>query len=276
MSRIDAIWNCEACYQFYHLRCIQKWADNSIYQKQKISENQTAGYYNNLGEFVPQKKVLIEFDCPQCRKTYKPEIPRYYNCFCAKVRNPPDHPWNLPHSCGDVCEKNLINNCGHTCKILCHPGPCPPCPQMIKTSCCCNKSPEKMIRCSQKQWHCSKKCSAKLSCGVHFCAEICHSGNCPPCTKSAKRKCNCGAQSKEVRCDQGDWACKKVCGKFYECGHHQCEKICHLGVCGDCPMSFKTCGCGKTTLNASCLEVQTQSCGDTCQKPLNCEYFSKF
>lgn len=277
VSRAEAIWCCSSCYQFYHLRCIQKWADNSIYQKQRVADNQHAGYYNNLGEFVPQKKIEIVFDCPQCRKTYEPsEIPRYYVCFCGKTINPPDHPWNLPHSCGDLCDKKLNSNCDHKCKILCHPGPCPPCPQMIKTSCNCGKSAAKMIRCSQKHWSCNQKCSLKLVCGVHQCEKICHSNDCPPCKKLSSRKCVCTSQSKEVRCDQSIWHCNKKCDKLYSCGHHKCVQVCHLDSCGDCPLSYKTCGCGKTTLNASCLEAQVQSCGDTCQKPLNCKIFNKY
>jgi len=27
--------------------------------------------------------------------------------------------------------------CGHKCLLLCHPGPCPPCPRIVDASCYC-------------------------------------------------------------------------------------------------------------------------------------------
>ena len=30
--------------------------------------------------------------------------------------------WVLPHSCGDVCGRKLLPECGHECLLLCHPG----------------------------------------------------------------------------------------------------------------------------------------------------------
>ncbi len=39
----------------------------------------------------------------------------------------------VPHSCGEHCHKPL--RCEHSCKLLCHPGPCPPCPQVRPLAC---------------------------------------------------------------------------------------------------------------------------------------------
>jgi NF-X1-type zinc finger protein NFXL1 len=265
------IWCCSNCYCFYHLLCIQKWANDSLFQKKQYAENQPSGYYNNLGEFVTKKKIEIVWDCPQCRTTFLPsEIPRHYECFCKKSINPPDHLWQLPHSCGEFCEKKL-GSCGHQCNLYCHPGACPPCPQMIRKSCKCGKSPAKLIRCSKQEWTCDRVCLKKLGCEIHSCQEICHD-SCKPCTKSSKRKCLCGASTKEIRCSEGSWNCPKKCGKPFACGLHSCERKCHSpsDTCGNCPFSFKSCGCGKTEGFQDCTKDQLDSCGDTCQKPLNC------
>lgn len=70
--------------------------------------------------------------CPKCRTTYLPaEVPTEYRCFCGKQRNPPLDPWLAPHTCGDICGRQLPSGCGHSCVLLCHPGPCPPCPRQV-------------------------------------------------------------------------------------------------------------------------------------------------
>ena len=46
--------------------------------------------------------------------------------------------WLAPHSCGAHCDKLLgcaSRTCdaeAHTCLLLCHPGPCPPCPRQVR------------------------------------------------------------------------------------------------------------------------------------------------
>lgn len=131
-----------------------------------MKEENEGGYYTNTGEYIPKKSRVIDWDCPKCRRTYeKDEIPRKYECFCGNEVAPPNHPWLIPHSCGETCKKALTPACGHKCVLLCHPGPCPPCPQMITTSCKCKQSNLKTIRCSLQSWTCLRKVyfSCKLS-----------------------------------------------------------------------------------------------------------------
>lgn len=271
VKRADSIWSCQSCYTFFHLLCIQRWANDSISLK-RISHEQQEGYYNNMGEYVPKPALSVHWDCPKCRKEYEPvDIPRHYDCFCGKEQNPQNHLWLIPHSCGETCMKRLVPNCGHSCVLLCHPGPCPPCPQTISVSCKCGQSAKKTIRCSQRSWTCLKTCKQKRNCGIHECGEVCHSTEeCPPCKSRSKQKCLCGAKTKEVNCSESRWQCGKVCGKMYACGLHQCAQGCHEGDCGECPMGMpRTCPCGKTSSVAACSE-DIGTCGDTCQKFLDC------
>lgn len=83
------------------------------------------------------------------------QIPERYYCFCKKEINPPNLIWHVPHSCGNMCRKDL--QCGHQCVLLCHPGPCPPCAQMVSISCECGQSPPRTVRCIQKLWKCANK-----------------------------------------------------------------------------------------------------------------------
>lgn len=161
VRRADSIWTCKHCYCFFHLNCIRRWANDSIAQL-KASAEQTSneqGYYNNVGQFVPPKrKRPLHWSCPQCRKDYGlEEKPATYKCFCEKEENPRPGAFILPHSCGEMCGKNLQPTCGHTCMLLCHPGPCPPCSQYASTSCLCGQSPKKSVRCIDKQWKCDRK-----------------------------------------------------------------------------------------------------------------------
>ena len=268
----DKIWSCISCYCSFHLLCIQKWANENLNRKKVFYESQPPGYYNNSGVFIPKKNAALSWDCPQCRRNYEPEeIPRYYECFCKRERDPLSQPFLIPHSCGEVCNQPLEPFCGHRCLLLCHPGPHPTCAQIIQTSCKCEKSPVKTIRCSQQSWSCDKKCLKLLPCKIHKCEGICHK-ECPPCNKVSVKKCACGSQSKEIKCSQPSWSCQKVCKKLFPCNVHLCERKCHEGECGNCPFGFeRTCFCGKKAYIAlSCEELLIESCGDTCGKPLSC------
>lgn len=64
--------------------------------------------------------------CPAgCNERYD-RIPREYRCFCRKVKEPEFNIRELPHSCGEVCNR-AREQCSHRCVELCHPGPCPEC-----------------------------------------------------------------------------------------------------------------------------------------------------
>ncbi|KAJ8891237.1 hypothetical protein PR048_010752 [Dryococelus australis] len=39
VKRTDAIWNCEECYSFFHLTCIQRWAKDSIVHQRQALED---------------------------------------------------------------------------------------------------------------------------------------------------------------------------------------------------------------------------------------------
>ncbi|XP_067003149.2 NF-X1-type zinc finger protein NFXL1 [Anabrus simplex] len=261
VKRTEAIWNCVECYCFFHLTCIQRWARDSIaFQKQALED-------------LPHQKGHsdLQWSCPKCRHDYSQnDIPQRYYCFCNRMEDPPFHPWLVPHSCGETCGRPLQPLCGHDCLLLCHPGPCPPCPKTVKNTCHCRKQPPRLQRCSNKIWSCGSHCGHKLGCGRHDCTEICHPGDCPPCPKTSMQYCQCGDKQMLRPCADPVWNCNKVCNKPLSCGHHFCEKICHAGPCGDCPLTgARTCPCGKTSYNLACTE-EVPTCGDTCGRLLEC------
>ncbi|KAK6976666.1 NF-X1-type zinc finger protein NFXL1 [Biomphalaria glabrata] len=261
IKKEEAIWNCYGCFCMFHITCIQKWVREGVYQKQYSS-----------GDFIQEKSSTpISWHCPKCRHEYSQnESPTKYFCFCGKVENPKFDPWFVPHSCGAVCGRKLQPHCGHTCLLLCHPGACPPCPMTVASTCYCEKSSPRMVRCSAKSWSCGKTCGRLLSCKQHKCTQTCHSGVCPPCVKTSFHPCLCGKDKAERPCDSISWHCDKMCGKPLNCGNHVCEVVCHDGKCGSCPRSgLRKCPCGKTEYKLPCTE-DIPTCGDTCGKPLAC------
>ncbi|XP_026478578.1 NF-X1-type zinc finger protein NFXL1-like [Ctenocephalides felis] len=260
-KRTDKIWSCHGCYSVFHLTCIQRWANDNLFQQRNLQEE---GIYN-------QEKATIQWSCPKCRLDYSSnEVPNKYTCFCGAVANPPPHPWLVPHSCGETCNKPFEPNCGHSCLLLCHPGPCPPCPKTIKVTCYCEQSNPIPIRCSVGRWNCTSKCQRLLSCKTHKCEKPCHEGKCPPCPKESLQKCLCGLQEVVRRCSEEFWQCENACNKNLSCGLHKCAQKCHSGDCDACPGTLpRECPCGKQLVTLACSE-EVLPCGDTCGKLLLC------
>ncbi|XP_022903190.1 NF-X1-type zinc finger protein NFXL1 [Onthophagus taurus] len=261
VKRNDEIWNCSECYCSFHLECIQRWSKDSIVQKKNVLEGQ-----------IITKQIKLVWCCPKCRREYLPEdTPTHYTCFCTKTINPKFQSLLIPHSCGEKCGKQLKPICGHECLLLCHPGPCPPCPITISSKCYCGSNPPKLQRCCNKEWSCGSKCNKLLTCDKHKCSELCHAGDCKPCPKKSIQKCLCGTSQKLRDCSTPIWQCEKICNKALTCGFHSCPEICHFGDCGECELSkVRTCPCGKSNYNLPCTE-ETPTCEDTCGKLLECE-----
>uniref|UniRef100_A0A8D8VIG9 NF-X1-type zinc finger protein NFXL1 n=1 Tax=Cacopsylla melanoneura TaxID=428564 RepID=A0A8D8VIG9_9HEMI len=260
IRRSDAIWSCKGCYCLFHLMCIQRWGRDNIAQK-RIHHDEL------LIDVVPPP---LTFACPKCRTEYSDkDVPQHYLCFCGTKRDPPVDPWLVPHSCGEHCGKQLVPTCGHICVLLCHPGPCPPCPKMVKTDCQCGQSSQ-LQRCSHKEWTCNSTCSKYLLCGVHKCQLKCHTGPCQSCPKQAVQPCLCGTEQKVRPCSQPEWQCDKVCPRLVSCGIHTCSLPCHSGPCPPCPLAdVRPCPCGAQKFTLPCTQ-ETPSCGGTCDKLLEC------
>ncbi|XP_022103118.1 NF-X1-type zinc finger protein NFXL1-like isoform X1 [Acanthaster planci] len=259
IKRLDAIWSCCKCFCILHLSCVQKWAKEGALQNNMMLEDDAAVTNSSM------------WSCPKCRyESPSSAIPKRYTCYCGKVIDPPFHPWLSPHSCGEMCAKPLQPQCGHKCLLLCHPGPCPPCPKTVRSPCHCGRQTPQQRRCSSKAWSCGQPCSKILSCGQHQCLQPCHAGACDPCPRNSKQSCLCGKMKTTRQCASPQWQCDSICGRQLSCGYHTCQQVCHSGPCGDCPNAGKRqCPCGKTSFELPCTET-IPTCGDTCDKLLQC------
>ncbi|KAG5146825.1 hypothetical protein JHK84_032368 [Glycine max] len=263
----DPTWSCSSlCFAVFHLFCIQSWA-------RQASDLAAARAATRLPISPATASASALWNCPKCRSEYpKSHIPKTYFCFCGKIENPPNDPWILPHSCGEVCGRPLKHSCGHHCLLLCHPGPCPSCPKLVKVRCFCGCL-EDVRRCGFKEFSCNKPCSKFLDCGVHRCIELCHPGACPPCRTRGVHACQCAKVKEERECCDRVFQCGNPCEKRLGCGKHVCERGCHSGKCGECPLKGKrTCPCGKRVYEGMPCDAPVQLCGATCDKMLPCGY----
>lgn len=266
----DPTWSCiSGCFAVFHLLCIQSWAR----QASDLAAERAVARLSREHFPLAAAKALesSHWNCPKCRVEYsKSLIPRTYLCFCGKLENPPSDPWILPHSCGEICGRPLKYNCGHDCLLLCHPGPCPSCPKLVKCRCFCG-AVEDVRRCGFKNFSCNGVCSKILDCGVHRCLEICHEGSCPPCRARGSYRCRCGKMEEERECFEREFRCVNPCVRLLGCGKHTCGEGCHSGPCSGCPLQGKrTCPCGKKVYEGMACDVSAPTCGSTCDKMLSC------
>lgn len=255
VKKAEPIWNCGKCFAFLHLSCILHWIEDSLSYKR-------------------EQGIAQVWACPKCRTEYgQDKVPRSYKCFCDKATDPPYQPWAMPHSCGDTCGKPLYPDCGHKCVLLCHPGPCPPCAKLVSVKCYCGKEPPQPWRCNAKGRSCGSICNKSYESCLHACREVCHAGDCPPCSISSLQDCHCGANKEAKLCHEQNWVCAKPCGRSLSCNFHVCKGTCHLpNDCGDCPLEGnRTCPCGKKRYTVSCTQESVPTCGDTCGKLLDCK-----
>ena len=280
VKRTDPIWSCGTCFVSFHITCIQRypefwcflhllnttgtfrWAKDTIFQQKHQLEDDPDR---------TEKEKKICWSCPKCRSEFPAtSIPKEYRCFCGRERDPAFDPWQTPHSCGERCNRQLAG-CSHKCALLCHPGPCPPCPQTVQQSCHCGQSIPVTRRCSAAAWSCGQECGARLGCGEHFCSAICHPGECAPCQRTSVQSCECQKTKEPRPCSAPQFKCGHPCGALLSCGFHNCDHICHPpGPCPPCPLSLdRHCPCGKSVVQLPCTEA-TPTCGDTCGKMLAC------
>lgn len=267
----DPVWDCKAgCHAIFHLICIQSWARQALGAAALRSLGQLSSQHFPAAQAEAEDKAC--WHCPKCRTDYqKSELPREYRCFCGKQEDPVNDPWLAPHTCGEKCGRSLPGECGHECVLLCHPGPCPTCPQLLKFRCFCGAESE-MRRCGHRNFSCGRECKKVLSCGKHKCESACHEGDCPPCSKTAIHKCQCGQTSAVRACAESNFRCENPCGRQLPCLKHWCQRGCHSGPCGECLLTGKrSCPCGKVEHKGIPCDVVIPTCGSTCEKVLPCE-----
>ncbi|RUS75090.1 hypothetical protein EGW08_017144 [Elysia chlorotica] len=319
----DPIWSCKNCYHVFHLPCIKKWAQSSFNQdagnwRCPGCQNETtyipSRYFcfcghrkdprykrreipHSCGDSCRQKRggdckhpctlLCHPGPCPPCSSMVN------VTCDCGKSRKNVRCSAILQFKCNQVCDKKL--NCQeHKCVLLCHGDSCPPCSVSKSQQCFCAKTKRTVI-CGTDEYtmisfSCEKPCGRLLGCGNHVCEELCHPGECAPCSLSPSNLqfCSCGKTDikdldilERKTCLDPVPTCQKVCNKPMACGSalqpHLCERTCHYGECGPCNKETTLkCECGTTEKKMPCEEAVTFNrinpfkCQKRCGKKRTC------
>ena len=180
-------------------------------------------------------------------------------------------------SCRKRCSKMLY--CGHTCKQICHSGPCMPCLETVSINCRCGRTISSTIchQGTEEAPQCMRVCRVTLNCGRHECGERCCSGERRAAERQAtKRKLRpLGAPPRAM--DEGieaEHICTRSCGRSLKCGNHQCPELCHKGPCGSCREAIFDeipCHCGRTVLQPPLpCGTTPPPCRYECERGKNC------
>ena len=180
-------------------------------------------------------------------------------------------------NCGKQCSKKL--HCGHSCKQICHSGPCMPCLETVSINCRCGRTTSATVchQGTEEAPQCMRVCRVTLNCGRHECGERCCSGERRAVERQAtKRKLRpLGAAPRVI--DEGieaEHICTRLCGRLLKCGNHQCSELCHKGPCGTCREAIFDeipCHCGRTVLQPPLpCGTKPPPCRHECERGKNC------
>lgn len=166
--------------------------------------------------------------------------PRFCDCGKTKIDPPVPCEAQLP-PCPYPCTK--VRDCGHPSNHSCHAGPCPPCTAPTERLCAGGHKVVSGVPCNSCAISCGKPCGRSLSCGLHVCKKVCHSG---PCQSNTPE----GGDTRHV-------SCGNQCGKKRRFCSHSCTSICHPdATCPDNPcleLVKVSCGCGRLYSPTRCL-----------------------
>ena len=159
VTRRNPVFSCPKCYNVLHWKCVKEWVQYQDDAEKKF------------------QKGIEPWRAPCCNSEVM-GFPKGPTCWCAKEPFKGPSPATLPpHSCGEMCQKELPN-CDHRCIEQCHAGACPPCPIVNEASLCHCGAHEERKSCRQTdrngKWSCGEPCGTLLQCGTHTCEKPCH------------------------------------------------------------------------------------------------------
>eukprot|EP01091_Cochliopodium_minus_P017722 TRINITY_DN69_c12_g1_i1.p1 TRINITY_DN69_c12_g1~~TRINITY_DN69_c12_g1_i1.p1 ORF type:complete len:383 (-),score=97.34 TRINITY_DN69_c12_g1_i1:121-1188(-) len=229
---------------------------------------------NKNKENKPKGEKIL---CPICMIKIDAKAP-VWNCFichtmlhlnCAKdwAENQPKNP--LSENFPALQQMWNCVNCRHQVKGI---------PKNYYCFCGKKKNPEFSSWDSIEPHSCGKVCGRTIKPCNHKCTKSCHSKSCV-CTEMVEKKCDCGKESKKVKCQDlfstPNYSCKKVCGKKLKCGH-TCNKLC--GEKCSCEKETQVlCKCNKEKISVKCFLINdssfVHSCKNVCGKKFpNCSH----
>ncbi|XP_074549833.1 transcriptional repressor NF-X1 [Halichoeres trimaculatus] len=292
-------WRCPACQNVAlksptSYTCFCGKVTNPEWQRSEIP--------HSCGDMCGKKRSDVDCNHPcniLCHPGPCPQCPAFLTktCICGKT--------SLPMRCGGTalrCDKVCgasLNCADHSCAQVCHSGACQPCQLQVQQACYCGTTNREVPCGTDKEgfdglghFSCQKICGRMLNCEAHRCQQVCHYGPCQPCPRSPSlvETCPCGrtpldklldlGYAKRQSCTDPIPSCGSVCNKTLPCGSsgtvHLCERLCHEGACGPCPLtSTVRCRCGSKTKEIACETIGKEEefvyiCEKRCNKKRSC------
>lgn len=164
------------------------------------------------------------------------------------INNPKEIPILFPSGgCFRMCAHRL--DCGHACKLHCHP--------------------------NHSEYKCMENCARKCSEG-HSCTRKCYE-DCPPCKILITRELPCN-HTKYMQCYENpkEVECFQLCNKLCLRGLHKCKRICSK-MCGECQEEIPTKlpNCGHTQMVRCSIAASRHLCIENVSKQLHvCGHFT--
>lgn len=170
------------------------------------------------------------FNCKSCPNVIWTEV--YCNCG-KQVLYPPLACSTKRPICTEPCAR--VHPCSHPPTHQCtsmgendelteSPPVCPPCTEFVSRQCYGGHETITTVPCFQTGVSCGRFCKKTLSCNIHTCAKVCHSGPCQDCTQKCPKKSRlncehpCGLpchQNNSLECPES--RCKEVVKVFCKC-----------------------------------------------------------
>ena len=222
--------------------------------------------WKTICDDMQQRGQMSDSLCLQCAN--HPDTAPIYAQNCRDFDN-------SPHGgCQKIC--NTILNCGHSCKLTCHPigHDLVICPEVCEKPRPIGCSHKCMKTCGQSCGLCPIKmkkirdfCGHELSidCGIDV--------NNVVCTVNCNTMMICGHTCPEICHPTGHdnirYFCKQTCPRTrYSCSH-PCTKFCGDN-CGDCAVMIETIlPCGHTITHPCYTDIKTLQCNSICGKILS-------
>ncbi|KAJ2802503.1 FKBP12-associated protein, partial [Coemansia guatemalensis] len=178
-------------------------------------------------------------------------------------------------SCGALCARQLPG-CPHTCKEICHAGPCPPCTVQISAPCDCGSETFQVACCETRSTderpRCQRLCTKKRVCRRHQCSVRC-------CASDHVDVDGVVVPSERIAPGTTDpHQCTLPCGRLLRCKAHRCTEPCHRGACPPCRNTgFEelACPCGRTRVFPPVpCGTTLPPCHHPCQRTRDCGHLS--
>eukprot|EP01091_Cochliopodium_minus_P011609 TRINITY_DN3335_c0_g1_i2.p1 TRINITY_DN3335_c0_g1~~TRINITY_DN3335_c0_g1_i2.p1 ORF type:complete len:394 (-),score=100.20 TRINITY_DN3335_c0_g1_i2:76-1257(-) len=244
-----------------------------IFIEPRINKNMDLKKHSELSQDIIKKLNNLSYNCMICFERVNRKEQIWHCIYCYRIFH-----LNCTKKWEQSCKSEEVSqdvwSCPHCRSIFSDP------PSFL---CYCGKEKKPQYNTYSIVGSCNNLCGKKRKGECpHTCQNSCHPGSCPSCDEIQFKKCFCGKTKYSIGCSEMDdgRSCGEKCAKLLNCGVHYCERLCHMGDCGNCTeIELQVCYCGETEQEKTCGtgeldessgEERYFSCAAICNQVLSC------